>query len=55
MRLVVVTFPDSKKQIKHVKAQSNLSGPLLENSDNDTALKLIAINKLSLSDVWGPS
>ena len=28
---------------------------LLENSDNDMALNLIAINKLRLSDVWGPS
>ena len=28
---------------------------LLENNDNDTVLKLIAINKLSLSDVKGPS
>ena len=28
---------------------------LLENSDNNMALKLIAIKKLHLSDVWGPS
>ena len=28
---------------------------LLENSDNDTALNLIEINKLGLPDVWGPS
>ena len=29
--------------------------PLLENRDNDMALDLIAIIKLRLSDVWGPS
>ena len=28
---------------------------LLENRDNDMVLKLTAINKRRLSDVWGPS
>ena len=28
---------------------------LLENSDNDMAMNLIAIKKLRLSDVWDPS
>ena len=32
-----------------------LSKSLLENSNKDMALNLIAINKLRLSDVWGSS
>ena len=38
---------------KKLTRKSNES--LLENSDNDMSLNLIAINKLHLTDVWGPS
>ena len=39
----------------NVKYKSVKETALLENSDNDMALNLIAINRLRLSDVWGPS
>ena len=52
--LQVANFLDLQCPLRYIIV-SKSNSPLLENSDNDMSLNLIAIIKLCLPDVWRPS